>query len=151
MSRATRWTRFAHRAIGVSAAAAVIVAAVPLVHERSDATALRLATSDLRSRASEAALVAKAWDAHRATGSFTRMQARQLAHLVAQTRREAQDAAEAPAPPAAAVTAPADTLLLVLRDLETLPAPEDASPRSKTAESLADTLQAVERALAERE
>ena len=95
MSRATRWTRFAHRAIGVSAAAAVIVAAVPLVHERSDATALRLATSDLRSRASEAALVAKAWDEHRATGSFTRMQARQLAHLVAQTRREAQDAAEA--------------------------------------------------------
>ena len=147
MKQATRWTRFAHRAIGVSAAAAIIAAAVPLLNKGSEADTLRLATADLRSRVAEAALVARAWDEHRVTGAFTREQAVQLAHVVADTRKEAADVPVALADPASTVVAAADALLLALRDLEKLPAPEDASPRSRTLASLADSLRAIEQAL----
>ena len=151
MNRATRWTRVAHRAIGVSVAFALAAAALPLVHGGPPGKPLQLATSDLRSRAEEAALVAQAWDAHRATGSFTRMQAGQLAHAIAKTRREAQDAPAGLAQAAGDVAAAADGLLLALRELETLPAPERASPRAAALTALADRLRAIERALARAE
>ena len=148
MTQATRWTRFAHRAIGISAGAAVLAAAFSFVHKRPDDVTLRLATADLRSRAAEAALVARAWDEHRATGSFTRMQAMQLSHIVSTSRREAE---QAPTDVTGDVTAAADTLLLALRDLEQLPAPEEASPRSATLDALSDSLHAIERNLSARD
>jgi len=148
MKRATRWTRFAHRAIGVSVVAAVVVAAIPLVHHRDDRATLRLATADLRSQAAEGALVVRAWDARRSTGTFTRAQAAQLAHRIAQTRGEVRDAPAGLAQAASAVTAMADTLLLAMADLQALPAPEDASPRGRRLAQLADDLRAMEQALA---
>lgn len=152
MNRATRWTRFAHRAIAVSAAAALVVAAIPLVHKRPDPASLRLATGDLRSRAAEAALAAKAWDEHRATGAFTRMQAQQLAHAVGKTRRDVEDArAGLEQPAGSTVVSAADALLLALRDLEALPAPEDGSPREKALRATSDSLRAIERALSAQE
>jgi uncharacterized membrane protein YccC len=151
VKRATRWTRFAHRAIGVSVAAALVVAAVPLVHKRPDAVSLRLATGDLRSRAAEAALAAQAWDEHRATGEFTRMQAEQLAHAVGRARREVADAPAGLEQAAGVVTTAADTLLLALRDLERLPAPDDGSPRAKALRATSDSLHAIERALSAQE
>ena len=151
MNRATRWTRFAHRAIGVSAAAALVVSVIPLMHESTDRASLRLATGDLRSRAAEAALTARAWDEHRATGGFTRMQAEQLAHAVARTRREVEHARAGLDPPADAVIASADALLLALRDLAALPAPEDGSPRARALRATSDSLHGIERALAAHE
>jgi len=148
MKRGTRWTRFAHRAIGVSVVIAVVVAAIPLVHHREDRTTLRLAAADLRSEAAEGALVARTWDARRTTGAFTRAQAAQLAHRIAGTRSEVRDAPVELAPTASAVVAMADTLLLAMGDLQALPAPDDASPRAHRLASLVDDLRAIERALA---
>ena len=146
--RATRWTRFAHRAIACSVAAGVVAAALPFVHSRPDAVTLRLAAADLRSRAAESALLARTWDEHRATEAFTREQAAQLSHRVSSTRREAQDA---PGELSAVVTSEADTLLLALRDLEALPAPDPASPRSMALAAVSTRLLAIERRLSSAE
>lgn len=148
MKRATRWTRFAHRAIAVSAVAAIVVAALPLLHGHEDGTSLRLATAELRSQAAEAALVARAWDTRRVTGAFTQAQAEQLAHRIADARG---DVARAPldlSRTAASVAAIADALLIAVRDLEALPAPDDSSTRAHRLAGLADDLQVIERALA---
>jgi hypothetical protein len=147
MKRATRWTRFTHRAIAVSAVAAIVVAAVPLLHGHEDGTSLRLATADLRSRAAEAALVAHAWDTRRATGAFTRAQAEQLAHRIDDARGEVARAPVDLSPTAAPVAAIADALLLAVRDLEALPAPDDSNVRGDRLAGLADDLRVIERAL----
>ena len=147
MKRATRWTRFAHRAIGTSVVVAIVLAAIPLMHGRQD-VALRLATADLRSQAAEGALVARAWDARRTTEAFTRAQAAQLAHRIADARGDALDAPVALSQTAQRVTAIADALLLAMRDLEGLPAPDDASARGDRLAGLADDLRAIERTLA---
>jgi len=151
MKRATRWTRFAHRAIAVSVVAAMVVAAVPLLHRRSDSAPLRLATADLRSQAAEAALVARAWDSRRATGAFTRAQAEQLAHRIVDARSDVGRAPVELSQTAGPVEAIADALLVAVRDLEALPAPDDSGRRGDRLAGLADGLGAIERALARTE
>jgi len=151
MKRATRWTRFAHRAIAVSVVAAMVVAAVPLLHRHSDSAPLRLATADLRSQAAEAALVARAWDSRRATGAFTRAQAEQLAHRIVDARSDVGRAPVELSQTAGSVEAIADALLVAVRDLEALPAPDDSGRRGDRLAGLADGLGAIERALARTE
>ena len=151
MKRATRWTRFAHRAIGISVVAAIALAAMPFLDHGQDTTALRLATADLRSQAAEGALVARAWDTRRVTAAFTRAQAGQLAHRIADARGDARRAPVEHAQLAASVMAKADALLLGVRHLEALPAPDDASPLGERLAGLADELRSIERSLARRE
>ena len=87
----------------------------------------------------------------RATGAFTRAQAEQLAHRIVDARSDVGRAPVELSQTAGPVEAIADALLVAVRDLEALPAPDDSGRRGDRLAGLADGLGAIERALARTE
>ncbi|MFO1399161.1 MAG: hypothetical protein U1F48_19055 [Burkholderiales bacterium] len=127
MKQGAHGSRALHVALAVSIVVPAVAAAVAAAWPHTDVTGTRIALQDLRSRAAEAALLAREAADGRLTDTFVRMQARQLGDGV---QAAAQKLTEAPASAAREAAAGAALAQSVAAQLGTLAqgAAHDALP-----------------------
>jgi hypothetical protein len=145
MKRGTRATRALGWATLASLAVAVAAVAIGVAESQGGNAKLALAVGDLRARAAETSLLAQGQD--EATGTYTRMQAMQLASRITQASDELSSVHGGDDAVKKRARTQADALLASARRLQSLPAKDERSAMQAELDAIAQALLALERSI----